>query len=438
MLERLRSFLLLLAIVTAFGLDTSQANAKPCPLDVSALVGTYDFTTMSTGSKDGRGIGTRGFYRAIFSKDGCKLKVGIAKAGYNNVRFKKEEMQFGYFTAEVYKPEGPGDPRLAVFVDATLKAETGFELPIGLTFIGEMGFFRYLGDAWDKYGLWGVLQMVRISGLDAKPSWVEKPKCDGKSLEVRGQAKAGLFTCGALALTTPDLRKVLYFHPEFGYSAEGVPVFDKVVDTSANHDGAVAVFCAEGNKYGERVAIAAITDGERWGKAKEVSDTPKYAQLCKVRPPRVPDHEEEDRWGGKIGGGKPADAPKDRWGGSIGGGANGAGGNPFAEHAFLPTFADRFCRGTVTESDLTTLDRLARNRTVSTRALIALFNLYGAFYSYEFKSELWLNDLYYGAGVTHLPSSCRPMIRAYRAARDIPVVFGKARDRVRATWTAVK
>lgn len=433
----LRHLLILLTAASALSVDASTAYADSCPLDLSGLIGSYDFTTMSTGSKDGRGIGTRGYYRAIFSKDGCRLRVGIAKAGYNNVRFKKEEMQFGYFTAEVYKPDGPGEPRLAVFVDATLKAETGFELPIGLTFIGEMGFFRYLGDAWDKYGLWGVLQSVRITGVDAKPAWVEKPKCAGRSLESNGRAQAGLFTCGALALTTPDLRKVLYFHPEFGFSAEAVPVFEKVVDTTANPDGAVVVFCAEGEKYGERVAIAAVTDGKKWGKAKDISDTPKYATLCKVRPRDTSRFEEPDRWGGTIGG-KPADAPKDRWGGSIGGGAANASINPFAEHAFLPTFVDRFCRGTVTESDHTTLDRLARNRTVSAKALIAIFNLYGAFYSYEFKSELWLNDLYYGSGVTHLPGSCRPMIRAYRAARDIPLAFGKARDRVRATWTAVK
>ena len=75
---------------------------------------------------------------------------------------------------------------------------------------------------------------------------------------------------------------------------------------------------------------------------------------------------------------------------------------------------------------------------MSAKALIAIFNIYGAFYSYEFKSERWLNDLYYGAGVTHLPSSCRPMIKAYRSARDIPMAYGKVRDRVRATWNAVK
>lgn len=113
-------------------------------------------------------------------------------------------------------------------------------------------------------------------------------------------------------------------------------------------------------------------------------------------------------------------------------------GGPFAEHAFLPEFVDRFCRGTVSESDLTTLDRLAHERAISVRALIAVFNIYGAFYGYTFKSEVWLNDLYYGAGATQLPGSCRARIRTYRSEGEVPGTLESVRDRVKRIWRDVK
>lgn len=112
--------------------------------------------------------------------------------------------------------------------------------------------------------------------------------------------------------------------------------------------------------------------------------------------------------------------------------------NPFAEHPFLPEFVDRFCRGEASEDDLAMLDMLAKNRAVSVRALIAVFNVYGAFYRYEFKSELWLNDLYYGAGAVHLPESCRAMIGAYRTEGEVPGHLERVRDRVKQIWRAVK
>ena len=344
--------------------------------------------------------------------------------------------------------------------------------------------------------------------------WVDKPKCTGKSLESRGRAVAGLFTCDEVAFTTPDLRRVLWFHPLPAYGAEGVMTFDKLVDSGVSDGNAFAVFCAEG-KYDERVALAVVLDGTRTV-SRDVSSQSKYAAACKVRPSNLAQFEEPDRWGGTIGDTKTADnrgrwalvgaptcdvylrtmdacfsalpveaqsaakdalrqttaawrdiadkaaleracrssldagkqtmsamCPNVRWDFAAEGYRGGTTGNtpaagPFDEHQFLPGFVDRFCRGTVSESDLVTLDRLARNRTVSAKALVAIFNIYGAFYSYEFKSERWLNDLYYGSGANHLPASCHPMIRGYRSARDIPVHFGKARDRVRSTWTAVK
>ena len=79
-----------------------------------------------------------------------------------------------------------------------------------------------------------------------------------------------------------------------------------------------------------------------------------------------------------------------------------------------------------------------RVRLVSVRALIAVFDVYGAFYGYAFKSELWLNNLYYGEGATHLPASCRAMIRAYRSAGEVPGHLEAVRDRVKRIWRAVK
>ncbi len=121
-----------------------------------------------------------------------------------------------------------------------------------------------------------------------------------------------------------------------------------------------------------------------------------------------------------------------------GGGSGVVAEDPFAEHDFLTGFVDRFCRGAVSESDLATLESLARDGAVSVRALIALFNVYGAFYGYEFKSELWLNDLYYGAGATHLPASCRALVRTYRTEGEVPGHLESVRDRVKRIWRAVK
>lgn len=120
------------------------------------------------------------------------------------------------------------------------------------------------------------------------------------------------------------------------------------------------------------------------------------------------------------------------------GGAGAPTENPFAKHPFLSGFVDRSCRGTASEEDLATLEMLAKSRAVSVRALIAVFNVVGAFYRYEFKSELWLNDLYYGAGAVHLPESCRALIGAYRTDGEVPGHIVRVRNRVKQIWRAVK
>lgn len=112
--------------------------------------------------------------------------------------------------------------------------------------------------------------------------------------------------------------------------------------------------------------------------------------------------------------------------------------NPFVEHSFLPTFVDRFCAGKITEEDLSKFEKLAVEREVSPRALIAVFNVVGAFYRFEFKIERWLNELYYGAGAEHLPASCRRQIGAYRNDGEVPAQLRSVRDRVKRVWRAVK
>lgn len=413
-----------LAMVCVLSLSVGKAQAS-CEYDVSSLVGYYDFTTLVTGAKDSRQLGTRGFYRASFQQDGCALKVGIVKFGYNNVRFKKDDLQMGVFNAEVYPVKGPGQQRLAVFVDATLEDEDGFKLPIGLTFVGEMGFYRYLGEAWDKYALWGPLKLVGIANAKSAFRAVEHPKCTGKALEESSRAVAGLFTCDEALLASPDLRRVLWFHPQ-PRRGEDLLSFEKVVASGVNKGLAFAVFCATGQD-GERSALAMASDGTR-SASKNVDANARFARMCQVKPGKV--ERPEDRWSGTIDGGD--------WDGFIGGGTTQSAGNPFDDHPFLAEFANNFCRGNTTESDLTALDKLAQRRTISARALVAVFNLYGAFYGYEFKSEQWLNDLYYGAGVNGLPASCRAKVRAYASASEIPMHFGKTRDRVQQIWKTIK
>lgn len=124
--------------------------------------------------------------------------------------------------------------------------------------------------------------------------------------------------------------------------------------------------------------------------------------------------------------------------GNVSRGTSAATEDPFAEHQFLSGFVDRFCRGTASEEDIATLEMLAKNRAVSPRALIAVFNVVGAFYRHEFTKELWLNDLYYGAGAVHLPASCRAMIGAYRTAGEVPGHLLRVRDRVNRIWKSVR
>ena len=413
-----------LAMVCVLSLSAGKAQAS-CEYDVSSLVGYYDFTTLVTGAKDSRQLGTRGFYRAAFQQDGCALKVAIVKLGYNNVRFKKDDRQMGVFSAEVYPAQGRGQQRLAVFVDATLEDDDGFKLPIGLTFVGEMGFYRYLGEAWDKYALWGPLKSVRIP--DAKSAFraIEHPKCSGKSLEESNRTVAGFFACDEALLASPDLRRVLWFHPQ-PRPGEEILSFEKLVDSGVEKGLAYAVFCATG-RHGERSAFVMASNGTR-SDSKNVDANARYARMCQVKPGKV--ERPEDRWSGSIDDGD--------WDLFPAGNTAPSTGKPFDEHPFLAEFANNFCRGNTTESDLTALDNLAQRRTISARALVAIFNLYGAFYGYEFKSELWLNDLYYGAGMNALPASCRAKVRAYASAHEIPMHFGKTRDRVQQIWKTVK
>ncbi len=415
-----------LALVLAcFGLtmaSSSVAFARTCPVDMTGLAGTRDFTTVVAGSKSGGGLGTNGYYRMIVTQDGCDLKAAIVKLGYGTVRFSKDKLQFGSFPVKAYKVDGPGD-RVAMSIDASLKSENGSRLEIGFTFVGEMGFWRYLGSSWEDVGFWGPLESAPVwfKGDDnyAAP---EQPKCTGSALQINAKSTAGYFYCRELVVTTPDLRKVLWFHPLEAYGAEAIPNLEKVVAHGAvsKKDGVGYVgFCAvrqcdrEGCGDGTRSAHVVVTNGKTAAGGESPLDA--VRKKCGLPPLRSAD---DDRWDGTIGS-TPTPTPSP--------------GNPFLFQVF-----DRFCRGTLGDDDYEELAKQAKAGILSSKTLVGIFNIYGAFYSYEFKQETWLNELYYGKGARILPASCRGKIGSYTAAKDVPMQFGKSRDRVKAIWSATK
>ncbi|MCA9516179.1 MAG: hypothetical protein KC635_14650 [Myxococcales bacterium] len=107
------------------------------------------------------------------------------------------------------------------------------------------------------------------------------------------------------------------------------------------------------------------------------------------------------------------------------------------DYAKVAPYLAGVCAGDLSDAALDALDADARAGRVSTRALIAVFNVHGAMTGYAFKSERWLNAFFYGAGAW-LPEGCRAKIKAYAKPGDVPAAVTRLRDRVLAIWRRVK
>lgn len=261
-------FARLLVVLTALLLSKSS-DALACPQDLSSLVGVRDFTTLVAGSHTGRGVGVNGYYRIAFEKKGCSLTATIVKLGFTGVRFPEEKLQYGTFPVKVYKAPGAID-RLAMFVDAKLTAENGSSLDIGFTFIGSMGFWRYLGESWSTTGFWGPLESVQTpKPRSSKFQGPDKIKCTGQALSAGGSSVGALFVCSEIAIASPDLSEVRHYHAQQEFSVEGSGSFTKLAAVGSSGNVATVGYCtvyscdSEGCADGARDAVLLAVDSKR-------------------------------------------------------------------------------------------------------------------------------------------------------------------------------
>lgn len=293
---------LTVAAVVALLVLASTNTSRACEHDFSPLLGVRDFTTEVAGSKNGKGLGTNGYYRVEFVQNGCNLVANIAKLGYTGVRFPREKIQYGTFPATVYNVQGPGEPRLAALVDASLNSDTGSSLQVGFTFVGDFGHWRYLGSSWDKYGFWGPLVSSGVASRSSNQFQApEKLRCDSRALDGAAGKVAALLRCGpVLSLATADLSRILWFHPVGEYSAEGIGEVTKIIETGQAKGTTYVAYCT---KYTcdhpgcDRPVLEAQvvgTDGRRAGLG---NPTDAMSKKCGARTkPQAP----KDRWGGTI------------------------------------------------------------------------------------------------------------------------------------------
>lgn len=293
----LRFAALLLALLGFIAPVTAHAA---CPEAVTSHLGVRDFTTTVQGSNNGKGLGVNGYYRMIVTERGCVLQATIIKLGFSGVYFAKEKRQSGTFPATVYTTKGPAD-RYAMVVDATLTSESGSSLSVGFTFVGAMGFWRYLGESWESVGFWGSLSSVPLdSASDDRFRAPEKPKCTGKVLRSGQQVVAGLFTCDEVAIVSADLRRILWFHPLQAYGAEGIDNYTKLAGTGLAGDKAYVAICTkrecdrEGCGDGEKGIEYILTDGRT---AASANPPDSLRSQCGIR---TPPPARNDRWDGTI------------------------------------------------------------------------------------------------------------------------------------------
>lgn len=290
------------ATLVAVALLAPTNAALACEHDLSSLVGVRDFTTEVAGSKSGKGLGTNGYYRVEFVQKDCNLFANVAKLGYTGVRFPREKIQYGTFPATVYSVPGPGEPRIAALVDASLNSDAGSSLQVGFTFVGDSGHWRYLGSSWDKYGFWGPLVSAPVGSRSSDQFMApERLRCDSRALDGASGKVAALLRCGpVLSLATADLSRVLWFHPIGEYSAEGIGEVTKIIETGQAKGNAYVAYCTKftcDHPGCERPFLEAHvigTDGRRAGAG---TPTDAISKKCGARAKPQPSG---DRWGGTI------------------------------------------------------------------------------------------------------------------------------------------
>ena len=280
----------------------SAAKSIACPRDIDPrLLGVRDFTTVVTGTKTGAGVGVNGYYRMQLKQSGCEIQATIVKLGFTGVRFPREKLQYGTFPVRMYDVPSSKDeiPGTALLVDAELHSDNGSVLNVGFTFIGQSGFWRYLGESWDAVGMWGALQTVDIESMaQDRFAAPDKLKCQPKVLKTSTGAVAGLFSCSDLIIATPDLSKALWFSSKDAL-APGAQYLDRVVESGVVKGNAYVAYCTtvecdhEGCDPNPMTAKLVATDGR---KVVEVQPAASTLKACGVRLPESP----AERWDGTI------------------------------------------------------------------------------------------------------------------------------------------
>lgn len=229
------------ATLTAAALAASAPpiHSGSCPSNpgISELAGFYDFTTVVLGANNPKARGVNGYYRMGVVVKGCSVEVVIAKYGFSSTIFTGDRLQYGTFPGRVYTTESDfhTDPVQVLFVDADLGAKSGSSLSMGFTFIGNQGFWRYLGSSWETAGMWGALRSRRLAAIDegpfqkpAKPLTCKHERVGG------GTAVAVAFDCGDLIVATPGLDRVMSYQAKEGHAPGG---FEKILASGADRGG---------------------------------------------------------------------------------------------------------------------------------------------------------------------------------------------------------
>ncbi|MFT7582924.1 MAG: hypothetical protein ACI9MR_004610 [Myxococcota bacterium] len=106
-------------------------------------------------------------------------------------------------------------------------------------------------------------------------------------------------------------------------------------------------------------------------------------------------------------------------------------------YKYLYPVLDDFCAPPKGENIMATasLNALLWAEKITPDSLRFVFNMYGAFYGYPFKS-LDLQAFYYDGAKSGswLPKSCQEKIKSFAKKGDIPHAFGEARDGVKKLW----
>lgn len=286
-------------LLPAFTATPAHARCQE-PDEVLRLM---DFTTVVLGAHKRTAIGVNGYYRIVISRKSCKLEASIAKLGFTNTMFSQEKIQRGTFPAASYTvpslQNSAGEGNDVYFVDADLDAVSGSKLSMAFTFVGGMGFWRYVGDSWRSTGMWGALRSVDLprAGAAVRGPFLGAREMTCKSHTVRAPSSVAVgFECDDLIVATPELDRALFA----AYSqAEGGILFTKVAASSGAYGIGRLEICTDWmrDSYAKgdmRDVIRLNILGGRVTESRRV--TPRSARICGVKPPP----KAKPRWTGGV------------------------------------------------------------------------------------------------------------------------------------------